>query len=260
MESASDNDTGERPVREKLKKTSIATLPKYGVTAASADGLVDDEEYMASHSTESQANPDLDNIGQDTRGRPTRKRSFEDLEATDDVSGATKPNQKNYAKGSHEGHARKRSRDIHTDGSSRDNGHKRTSPQGEVLEEEAKGELEDKDIRRSQERSNTPSGQPEAMDEDEVHGVLSPRKKRSRDQVEQDQDKKQKVAATEEERARRNSEEEEKAAQAHRREMSQLTSEETEETNRRDAANEGEANDQDNPSATKVSEKELPLS
>ena len=234
LESASDNDTSERPVREKLKKTSIATLPKYGVAAARADEPVDDDHHMAALPMAHKTSSDFESTDQDTRGRPTRKRSFDDLEATDESSSANKPSSKNSEKDNHEGHTRKRSRDIRADDSSRESGRRKSSRDNPVLEEEADEGDEDDNMKVSQERGCTPPGPLEAMDEDVGPGVLSPRKKRSRDQVEQDQDKKQKVAATEEERARRNSEEERKAAQFRQQETSQTAGKELEKKRHRD--------------------------
>lgn len=236
IESASDNDTSERPVREKLKKTSIATLPKYGVTAASADDPVDDDDRMAALPTGSKTSSDVDTADQGIRGRPTRKRSFDDLEATDEISTAIKPTTNSYGKDSHERHARKKSRDIRADDSSSESGRRKRSREQPVLEVEEEEEDEDEKMKVSQERGSTPPGPLEPMDEDGGHGVLSPRKKRSRDQVEQDQDKKQKVAATEEERARRNSEEEEKAAQARHQETSETVGNESEKKSHRDTS------------------------
>lgn len=244
IESASDNDTGERPVREKLKKTSIATLPKYGVAAAaSADNPVDDDNSMAPRHTASKTSSNAVPTDHDIRGRPTRKRSFDDLEATNESSAANKPTTNSHGKESDEGHTRKRSRDIHADDSSRESGRRQSSREEPVLEEEGKEGDEGDSMKVSQERSSTPPGQPEAMEEDGGPGVLSPRKKRSRDQVEQDQDKKQKVAATEEERARRNSEEE-LAAQGRRQDTSLTSGNELEKKRHRDTS---EGGDQEQP-------------
>lgn len=233
IESASDNDTGERPVREKLKKTSIATLPKYGVTAAGADEPVDDDHPMAAIPPGVKASSDVEPVDQGTRGRPTRKRSFDDLEATGESSAPDKPTTNSDRKDSHEGHTRKRSRDIRAQDSSRESGRRKNSREQPVLEEKddddaANDEDEDDNMQVSQEQSSTPADQLEMMHDDGGDGVLSPRKKRSREQVEQDEDKKQKVAATEEERARRNSEEEEKAAEARRQDTSQMGGKELE--------------------------------
>lgn len=247
-------------MREKLKKTSIATLPKYGVTAASADHPADDDHFMATQTTVAQESRDVESNDPNTRGRPARKRSFDDLEATDQITEENKPIPKSPMEERHEGHARKRSRDIHADNPPRENGRRKTSREEALLEEEAKEGPEDNSMSgsddghaRSDKQAATPPDQIEAMDEDAGHGVLSPRKKRSRDQVEQDQDKKQKVAATEEERARRNSEEEEKVAVQHSREPSQNTSEEPERKRSRDSSEEGKGKEQNDLSTTKVS-------
>lgn len=231
-ESASDNDNGERPVREKLKKTSIATLPKYGVTSAGAEHPADEDQFMATQNTVNEESPNVESNGQDKRGRPTRKRSFDDLEAAHQNAEEDTPVSKVHEGDRHGGHTRKRSRDVRADTPSRENGRRKTSREKVLLEESANEGQEDKTMSgsdeggmRNSERPFTPPDQVEAMDEDAAHGVLSPRKKRSRDQVEQDQDKKQKVAATEEERARRNSEEEKKkkkkAAAQYTHELSQ---------------------------------------
>ena len=254
VESASDNDTGERPVREKLKKTSIATLPKYGVTATSADNPVNDDDPMGPLHTVSKASSNVKPTDRDTRGRPTRKRSFDDLEATDESSVGNKHSTNTYGKENHEGHTRKRSRDIGADDSSRESEGRKSSREEPVLEKEANDGDNDESMKVSQERSSTPPDQPDAMDEDGGRGVLSPRKKRSRDQVEQDQDKKQKVAATEEERARRNSEEEEKAAQARGQHTSPTAGNESEKKRHRDMSEERGGQEQTDLPTKKVSE------
>ncbi|KAI9870223.1 MAG: hypothetical protein M1830_004509, partial [Pleopsidium flavum] len=258
LESASDNDTGERPVREKLKKTSIATLPKYGVTAASADHPADDDHSMATETTVTQGNRDAENDDRNTRGRPTRKRSLDDLEATDQTAEEDKAIAKSRMEEKHEGHARKRSRDIRNDNASRENGRRKTSREKALLEEEANEGQEDKSMSESDEHVKrdqhvaTPPDQLEFMEEDVGRGVLSPRKKRSRDQVEQDQDKKQKVAATEEERARRNSEEEEKVIARHIHQTTQIRAEGPEKKRPRDTSEEGGEKEQDDRSTTEI--------
>ncbi len=253
IESASDNDNGERPVREKLKKTSIATLPRSGVTAGSAEDTVDYDEVMASQTAGPRRRADDENLEQEIRGRPTRKRSHDDLENTDEKTEGTRRHSNTLEKDGQEGHARKRSKDIKSNTSSREIERRKTSGEDRLVEEDTQEGKEDNSMSESEGRAGTPSGQAEAMEEDQLHGVLSPRKKRSRDQVEQDHDKKQKVAATEEERARRNSEEEEKAAQAHSIEIGQKPTKKPDKKNHGDVSVGSGAEGKDDLSTTTVS-------
>ena len=104
---SSDSDGGERPVRDKLKKTSIAGL------SSRAQASPDKVPHPLQESTSSEPAPLQTSDQQPTssRGRPARKRSFDDLQ--NDGSVATSPTEADeppHAKTGH--HKRMRSRDL----------------------------------------------------------------------------------------------------------------------------------------------------
>lgn len=218
-DSASDGDAGERPVREKLKKTSIASIPKYGVVSADMEAEAPADIVMASQGHEEYQAPDPElpttvvertNTGVEDRGRAVRKRSLEDLDAVD-ISNRVS------AETSTGAHARKRSRDVRS-GRDIKSESRRRSPKDSVREEneeiesgrEAKALRED--LEETKIKENTPTSGPEVEDHEMQESILSPKKKRSRDQFEADIQREQKIAATEENRARRRSSEEERRA------------------------------------------------
>lgn len=207
-DSASDNDTSERPVREKLKKTSIAAMPKYGIILARDDAEDDGDDVMASQNLEEgpTLGEESDQDAQESRGRPSRKRSFEDIKTTES-------HEMDNIEERSSGHTRKRSRDVKV-GEPRKEGGGRTSSLGasveeqkdeidhEVLSEPAKGKAIEED--------DTPPSNDEPADHVMRESAFSPRKKRSRDRFEEEIDREQKIAATEETRARKRSQEEER--------------------------------------------------
>jgi Ran-binding protein 3 len=187
---ASDGDGGERPVREKLKKTSIASLSQYTNSRTNA-ALQSDELSSTTESQGEQADTTNDASGA-MRGRPARKRSFDDLQKGDTQSINTASHMGvTEEKGSH--HKRMRSRDISGDEGMVSNG----QPGTEHLEYHDEEE-NDGDAHRS------PGGpgvlvEPPAMTETtpprtqvraDNNTILSPKKKRSRDQFDKDQDPK----------------------------------------------------------------------
>ena len=119
-DSASDNDASERAAREKLKKTSIASISQHAMVGHdSAMVLQDpgpkaDDDLVAMPGSapkdhapaNEQTKPDVDA----TRGRPVRKRSFDDLEAADAEANKRESLERREEKSN--GHARKRSRDV----------------------------------------------------------------------------------------------------------------------------------------------------
>ena len=209
MDSPSDNDASERPVREKLKKTSIAAMPKYGIIPARDDAEGDGDDVMTSHNFEEGPTLGEEAVqdAQETRGRPSRKRSFEDLKTTESHE------LENTAEKS-SGHIRKRSRDVKV-GEPRKEGGGRTSSLGASVEEQME-EKNDHEVLSESAEGNAieETGTPPSLDEPADHvmreSALSPRKKRSRDRFEEEIDREQKIAATEETRARKRSQEEER--------------------------------------------------
>lgn len=208
-DSASDNDTSERPVREKLKKTSIAAMPKYGVIPARDDAEGDGDDVMTSHNLAdgNTLGEEGAQDGQESRGRSSRKRSFEDLKTTESQE------IDNTAENSSE-HTRKRSRDVKV-GEPRKEGGEEPSSLGASVEEQMEGKVDDEALSESAEdKAIEEAGTPPSNDEPADHvmreSALSPRKKRSRDAIEEEIDREQKIAATEETRARKRSQEEER--------------------------------------------------
>ena len=213
---ASDNDTSERPVREKLKKTSIASIPKHDVTLVKGETEVqedhnmlpeNDEELLQPTNTESEAEP---------RGRPARKRSLDDLEAAD-RNEAPSESISTEMTGRH---IRKRSKDVHAGESLKSDTQRQESPEPPLHEESEAmddGNLENGSALVDTEvaalnGTNAPNPEVEAADQEMRESILSPRKKRSReqsrDQPEAESYREQKIAATDESRRRRSSEEE----------------------------------------------------
>ena len=203
-DSASDGDAGERPVREKLKKTSIASIPKYGI--ASAEEQADTSMKSQSEEGDQAPGPQPTDTSTERRGRATTKRSLEEFDSVDTSKGIS-------TETTVDRHVRKRSRDVRS-GSSINSGSRRRSPEVSVREESEdldsvqqatalRHDLEETSIQES-----TPKPVPAAADHEMQESVLSPKKKRSRDQFELESQREQKIAATDENRARRRSSEE----------------------------------------------------
>ncbi|KAI9720181.1 MAG: hypothetical protein M1812_002999 [Candelaria pacifica] len=186
----SDNDTSERPVREKLKKTSIATLPKYGVAPAAE---VEDEAGDTRQDGISKEPEDikLSEDAKESRGRPTRKRSLDDLEA-EDVDGQTEGVEDSHtsAAESYGKHVRKRSRDMKPEEAIEglERGKTAECPlteESQMREDKKMGSPE----RVITQTANAQVQDTEAMDEDARVGALGLKKKRSRDQFDKDLEK-----------------------------------------------------------------------
>jgi Ran-binding protein 3 len=134
---ASDNETGERPVRRKLKETRITSETNADVTSGDGDG----------------SGNSSDDSGGD-RGRLRKKRSLEDIQVEEEDASAPE---------TESAHRRKRSRDSQ-DG--------------------------DDDVGPSTTHNNVRAGTPEAPsrnEDDAARQILSPKKKRSLDQLERDE-------------------------------------------------------------------------
>ena len=150
-DSASDNDTSERAAREKLKKTSIASISQHAMVGHdSATAVQDpapkaDDDFVAmpgsipeGHApTYEQSKPDVDA----SRGRPVRKRSFDDLEAADAEANKRESLERREEKSN--GHARKRSRDVRVGEPVKEDGRSRGITV--AVEEEAEEVTTDKD-------------------------------------------------------------------------------------------------------------------
>ena len=132
-DSASDNDASERAAREKLKKTSIASISQHAMAGHESATVVQDPKFEADddlvampgkipkdHAPENeQPKPDVDA----SRGRPVRKRSFDDLEAADAEANKREALERREEKSN--GHARKRSRDVRVGGPVKEDGRSR---------------------------------------------------------------------------------------------------------------------------------------
>ena len=119
-DSASDNDASERAAREKLKKTSIASISQHAMVGHDSATVAQDPRPKADDDlvtmpgsspkghvpANEQPKPDVDA----SRGRPVRKRSFDDLEAADADANKREALERKEEKSN--GHARKRSRDV----------------------------------------------------------------------------------------------------------------------------------------------------
>ena len=245
--STSDNDASERPVREKLKKTSLASMSSHIVGRQERTSKAN-EENVAPDRMHRDSSPEKDTNKKalEPRGRPMKKRSFDDLDAPEAES--TEAGRKHVAKPNANGHLRKRSRDVRVgeipienrrpliaetpvreeseyaeDGFETSeactNGSKSAvdsiSPAVETL---SQIEMEqDKQIPDVNEPIQSISGsvrgecvteaKMDSADQEMRDSASSPQKKRSRDQFDTEADREQKIPATEEARAHRRSDE-----------------------------------------------------
>lgn len=210
VDSASDNDTSERPVREKLKKTSLASLPRDNLMSPRAHTESERDDAMLTHHDVA-PNEQTTGVCPGPRGRPLRKRSFDDIELAEcDTSEATADVISNIC-----GHARKRSRDVRVGAGFDGENQKRGAPETPVQEVDEQN-LSDNEMAELED-NRSPEGRALShiqgvVDEDMTDSALLPRKKRSRDQFDADMDREQKIPATEEAKAQRRSEESERNA------------------------------------------------
>ena len=209
---ASEYEANEGPVREKLKKTSIASLARHIEPHSKAD--TEEEQIKSDRGDTLQAKAPSTGGTLETdvegRGRPLRKRSFED-------SGADKETENDFDKAvnrPYEGRQRKRSKDVHANrvawteiqecGLSR-------SP----VPEEVEGGIAVRDMpvpgtvanTHTKSDSEHRSAAEDIADQEMSDHLFSPRKKRSRDPLDADPHREQKIVATEEAKAHRRSEE-----------------------------------------------------
>lgn len=213
VDSASDNDTSERPVREKLKKTSLASMPRDNFMSPRTHTELGRDDAMLTHHIEEDSIPNEQTTGAcpGPRGRPLRKRSFDDLEPAEcdtfEVSTDVITNTG--------GHARKRSRDVRVGAGFDGENRKRGAPEIPVQEVDEQN-LSDNEMAELEDNHSPENGALSpiqgAVDEDMTDSALLPRKKRSRGQFDTATDREQKIPATEEAKAQRRSEESERNA------------------------------------------------
>lgn len=215
MDSASDNESSERPVREKLKKTSIAAIPKNGLLHSQLDVGIEEQNKMDQiepvEHPEGYTLPDknIDGVINGDRGRLLRKRSFDDSEA----GGLEDPGKEEVFDGKTSTHMRKRSRDVLVTNLSEPI--ECSNPPLEALVQESEDHnitidetvLLDEGYLSVNIQNKAKGTELEPVDQDMKDSITSPRKKRSRDQLEADIDREQKIVATEEAKAHRRSEE-----------------------------------------------------
>ncbi|KAL8737037.1 MAG: hypothetical protein Q9181_002080 [Wetmoreana brouardii] len=193
-DSASDNDTSERPVREKLKKTSIQSMAKNGSAPASSGPPMDHSSNTNPERPQEQGSPSnrTPSPASESRGRLSRKRSYDDsIEPAVTASHASKDNRdvQDDVK-----HARKRSRDVRA--AQPQETRYTAAPTEQSLPE---GESDD-DV-------GPEKGAPDREMEDTIR---SPGKKRSGDELDTDSHRGQKIVATDEAKAHRRSEDSER--------------------------------------------------
>jgi hypothetical protein len=248
-DSTSDNDASERATREQLKKTSIASLSKHVTEFQNIVPTSDDVHMSMPGFAQKDQSPEKEDNRTDvdtTRGRPVRKRSFDDLEAADAEVEKRETSEKREENWN--SHIRKRSRDIRAGEPFKEDGRSRgiTIPVQEEaedatdekeshepmdssvhagddniaeaveahsnagVEEDGDGEDVRESARQDTGGTTTPTAteaKKELMDQEMRDSTASPQKKRSRDQFDSGPDREQKIAATEETRAHRRSDE-----------------------------------------------------
>lgn len=212
----SDNETSERPVREKLKNASLASIPKESPAYTSNEDASDVNDLVEYNSPS--ANPEgalyrsknIDDSMYDRQLKANRKRSFDDLgiirtyetnNSAAEVDISLTPTQK---------------RSMITHGHSLGEG-SRLEPTSKVpeLAHDWRGfEHDAVTIEAVTNLTNgtdtAPSPPEDSNDPEMIYSTLGPRKKRSRNQLDADIDREQKIVATEEARAQRRSEEQER--------------------------------------------------
>ena len=197
----SGSDTGEKPVRERLEKTTIAK--PQAATDPPKEG--EDQDLMDVAPGSAMAG---DSSVEDGGKRLAKKRSLEDPTAGD-----TKDRPESPPTPSSGGHTRKRSRDVQNGETVK--GHGLRSPQPTVMEEDEEIEIPNHTNGSGENFSGDSVDMKTPPSSDEGHAnepLRSPRRKRSRDEFDSDLHRNQKIAATEESKARRSSDEERPSA------------------------------------------------
>ncbi|KAL9603443.1 MAG: hypothetical protein Q9219_001130 [cf. Caloplaca sp. 3 TL-2023] len=194
-DSTSDNDVSERPVREKLKKTSIASMPRHGADKKPLDTTVEPSSIPEPDEPQKRDSPSdqTPSPTSETRGRLSRKRSYDDTVEPNNSAGGPSST-KTHHKTDDANHARKRSRDV------------RTIDPPTLATSAPVSQLSPLEGKIIDERSLND----ETLDEETEESAQSPRKKRSRDELEADAQRELKIAATDEAKAYRRSEDSER--------------------------------------------------
>lgn len=183
----SDAENAERPVREKLKKTSIATLPQESSNTSDKDTTADlgtAQHDDAADASNERAAAISDENGD--RGRLRRKRSLEDVERAEDHDEKANENQAR--------HLRKRSRDVELGPRNQESGWRKTSGESSVQEEDEDGPTVDDRAKDEVEEeagldhghAGVVSGDLDPMEDAGKPVVVSPKNKRSLDEFVED--------------------------------------------------------------------------
>lgn len=212
-DSASDNETGERPVREKLKKASIASMPRDSLAYSVAEDAASDDNVVGHVNafTKPDHTLSLSKHVDHSRGRAERKRSLQDLGMGRNYMSFNSEKEE----GSGCSPIRKKSMDVPNNTFQEDNCAKATRKASGPEHDERRTEY-DADTGSSKihiTRNGTDILSLPQMDSDDfeiTHSIFGPRKKRSRDQLDTEIDREQKIVATEEAKAQRRSEEHER--------------------------------------------------
>lgn len=246
-DSISDNDTSEKPVREKLKKTSLASMSG-NIEDGQESAFNANEENSAStpKHRDSLLEKQTNKKGAEPRGRPVKKRSFDDPDTPEAYGNETA--REHVAKLNANGHLRKRSRDVRVGETpvedrrpvlaetpvreesedaaygvetreayigGPENSVNSRSPATEALSPvEMEQDKQAHDITEPKQYSSgtvqqveVAKTEKESADQEMRDSASSPRRKRSRDQFDTEADREQKIPATEEARAHRRSDE-----------------------------------------------------
>ena len=246
-DSISDNDTSEKPVREKLKKTSLASMSSHIVGRQERASKVN-EDKAATHHLHRDSSPEncVEEKAMEPRGRPVKKRSFDDLDTPE--AECIEAGREHVAKPNANGHLRKRSRDVRVGEVPIEN--RRPLLPGPPVREESEdaengietregcvnvsksamdsiapaiGTLSQQEIEQDKQLQhsigpsksvfgtvkgdNVVESEKDSADYEMRDSAFSPQKKRSRDQFDTEADREQKIPATEEARAHRRSDE-----------------------------------------------------
>lgn len=216
-DSASDNETSERPVREKLKKASIASVPK-DCSLYSATGIGADEDNNFRHvgssiipeHTSSPAKRYEASVN-GCHARAERNRSYDDLlrsgkheiyagdtEAEINHVPTPKQSEEFHISDSEVKSRLKATREVEN------SGYDESSPDFDAATNASRSHF------TKLGSSKSPLSQRDSDDLEMGFALFGPRKKRSRDQLDADIDREQKIVATEEAKAQRRSEEQER--------------------------------------------------
>lgn len=216
-DSASDNETSERPVREKLKKASIASVPKDSLLY-SRPGIAADADNQFEHVNSSIKSEHTSSLlkafeasANGYRARVEQNRPHDNLATgegcetyVDDTEAET-----------NHGPTRKKSQDFHYNNLKARSLLKTTRELGGPKYDGLSPDL-DAAINASQtfvtsiDSQNLPLSRRDSHDLEMGSALFGPRKKRSRDQLDTEIDREQKIVATEEAKAHRRSEEQER--------------------------------------------------